>query len=150
MTRDEYAETPRHAHSDLAEVAIRLMGDCGLRVAEVLDVTPGDISRRSDGRSWKVEAVAGKDTSGEYECVKHQETWLPRNLETRINRLVQDAVGKDELVVDSSKHTIQNWVERACDRVAEETGDDEYRRVSTHDLRRCWAHHLFVEEGVSP
>ena len=38
MTRDEYREIPRHAHSGLAEVAIRLMGDCGLRVAEVLDV----------------------------------------------------------------------------------------------------------------
>ena len=29
-------------------------------------------------------------------------------------------------------------------------GDDDYRRVSSNDLRRCWAHHLLVEEGVSP
>ncbi|WP_433634424.1 hypothetical protein [Halomicrococcus sp. NG-SE-24] len=29
-------------------------------------------------------------------------------------------------------------------------GDDDYRRVSTHDLRRCWANHLLVEENVSP
>jgi integrase len=150
MTRDEYAEIPRHAHSDLAEVAIRLMGDCGLRVAEVLDVTPRNISRRSDGRSWKLEVVAGKDTSGEYDQGKHRETWLPRDLEARINRLVQDAVDDDEPVVDRSKRTVQNWVERACDRAADETGDDDYRRVSTHDLRRCWAHHLLVEERVSP
>lgn len=40
MTRDEYAEIPRHAHCDLAEVAIRLMGDCGLHGGEVLDVIP--------------------------------------------------------------------------------------------------------------
>jgi integrase len=33
---------------------------------------------------------------------------------------------------------------------AAETGDDHYRRVSTHDLRRCWANHLLVEESVSP
>ncbi|WP_227132316.1 site-specific integrase [Halorubellus salinus] len=150
MTRDEYAEIPRNAHSDLAEVAIRLMGDCGLRVAEVLDVTPGDISRRSGGRSWKLEVVAGKDTSGEYDQGKHRETWLPRDLEARINRLVQDGVDDSEPVVDRSKRTVQNWVERACKRAAVETGDDDYRRVSTHDLRRCWAHHLLVEEGVSP
>ena len=35
-------------------------------------------------------------------------------------------------------------------RAVKETGDDNYRRVSSHDLRRCWAHHLLVEEGVSP
>ncbi|WP_227134644.1 hypothetical protein [Halorubellus salinus] len=74
MTRGEYAEIPRHAPSDLAEMAIRLMGDCWLRVAEVLDVTASDILRRSDGRSWKVEVVAGKDTSGEYAQGKHRET----------------------------------------------------------------------------
>lgn len=30
------------------------------------------------------------------------------------------------------------------------TGDTDYERVSSHDLRRCWAQHLLVEEGVSP
>ncbi len=35
-------------------------------------------------------------------------------------------------------------------RPAGEVGDDDYRRVSTHDLRRCWANHLLVEEAVSP
>ena len=35
-------------------------------------------------------------------------------------------------------------------RAVKETGDDDYRRVSSHDLRRCWAHHLLVEESVSP
>ena len=35
-------------------------------------------------------------------------------------------------------------------RAVKETGDDDYRHVSSHDLRRCWAHHLLVEEGVSP
>lgn len=32
----------------------------------------------------------------------------------------------------------------------EETGDEDYQRVSSHDLRRCWANHLLVEEGISP
>ena len=31
------------------------MGDCGLRASEVLDVTPGDVSRRRDGRHYKLE-----------------------------------------------------------------------------------------------
>jgi len=153
MTRDEYREIPRQAHSGLAEVAIRLMGDCGLRVAEVLDVRPCDISRRRDGRNYKLEVVCGKDTTGKYDGGKHRETWLPRDLEAHMNRLIQgDTLGvtENDSIVDRTKRTIQNWVSEACDRVAEETGDEDYRRVSTHDLRRCWANHLLVEEGVSP
>jgi len=33
---------------------------------------------------------------------------------------------------------------------ADETGNLDFRRVSSHDLRRAWANHLLVEEGVSP
>jgi integrase len=153
MTRDEYREIPRQAHNGLAEVAIRLMGDSGLRVGEVLDVRPRDVSRRSDGRHYELEVVAGKDTTGDYEGGKHRETWLPRDLEAHINRLAQGdtlGVADDEPLVDRTKRTLQNWVADAAARAAEETGDDDYRRVSTHDLRRCWANHLLVEENVSP
>ena len=38
------------------------------------------------------------------------------------------------------------WVDQAAD----ETGDTDYHRVSSHDLRRCWANHPLVEEGISP
>jgi len=41
-------------------------------------------------------------------------------------------------------------VERAAAAVAEETGYEDYRKVLTHDLRRCWANQLLVGEGVSP
>jgi integrase len=154
MAREEYREIPRQAHNGLAEVAIRLMGDCGLRVAEVLDVRPCDVSRRSDGRHYELEVVSGKDTSGEYDGGKHRETWLPRDLEAHMNRLAQggDVLGvdDDEPLVDRTKRTLQNWVDDAAARAADETGDDDYRRVSTHDLRRCWANHLLVEENVSP
>lgn len=61
----------------------------------------------------------------------------------------QFALGCD-IHIDYSKRTVQNWIEQACERAAEEIDDDDYRRVSTHDLRRCWVHHLLVEEGVSP
>ena len=153
MTRDEYHEIPRQARTRLAEVAIRLMGDCGLRVAEVLDVTLNDVTRRRDGRNYKLEVTGGKDTSGQYDGGKHRETWLPRDLEADINRLVQEPnndIDPSDPLVDRSKRTLQNWVSDAAARAADETGDDHYRRVSTHDLRRCWANHLLVEEGVSP
>jgi integrase len=151
MSRDEYRELPRQAKTTQREIAIRLMGDCGLRVAEVLDVKPRHISRMSDGRHYEVEVVKGKDTTGEYDGGKHRETWLPADVEATINRYVQENnLSDNDRLIDKTKRTVQNWVEDAADDAADETDNDDYRRVSTHDLRRCWANHLLVEENVSP
>lgn len=151
MSRDEYERLPRATDDYAQEIALRLMGDCGLRVAEVLDVCPGHISRMSDGRHYALEVVGGKDTSGSYSGGKHRETWLPVDLERDINRYTQhQEIARDDPLLNRSKRTLQYWVEHAADRVAAETGDEDYRRVTSHDLRRCWANHLLVEEGISP
>jgi len=151
MSRDECRELPRATDTFQQEIALRLMGDCGLRVAEVLDVTPAHISRRADGRHFELEVVSGKDTSGSYSGGKHRETWLPREFEAQINRYRQEKdIADGEPLVDRAKRTVQSWVDRAADRAADSTGDSDYRRVSSHDLRRCWANHLLVEENVSP
>jgi integrase len=119
-------------------------------VAEVLDVTPANIDRMSDGTHHNLEIIAGKDTTGEYSEGKQRETWLPVDLEGLIYRYADDNDIDDDPLIDKSKKTLQNWVDNAAERAAERTGDDDYQRVSSHDLRRCWAHHLLVEEGVSP
>jgi len=117
----------------------------------VLDVEPRHISRMTDGRHYELEVVAGKDTTGEYDQGKHRETWLPVDVEGLINRYIQsEGIADDEPLVDKSKRTVQNWVEKAAADAADELGDDDYRRISSHDLRRCWANHLLVEENVSP
>lgn len=151
MAREEYRELPRYAPSTKASLALRLMGDAGLRVAETLDVTYADVDRTRDGRHYWLEVTGGKDTTGEFEGGKFRETWLPVDLERDLYRFIDDNdVAHDEAIVDNAKRTVQHWVSVAAERAADETGDDDYRRVSSHDLRRCWANHLLVEEGVSP
>ncbi|WP_227378999.1 site-specific integrase [Haladaptatus halobius] len=151
FSREEYRAIPRAADSFEHEIAIRLMGDCDLRVTEILGVTPSDISRMDDGRHYELEITNGKDTTGNYDGGKQRETWLPVEVEATINRYVREAgLEDDNPLIQRSKRTVQYWVENAADRAVEETGNDDYRRVSTHDLRRCWANHLLVEENVSP
>ncbi len=36
------------------------------------------------------------------------------------------------------------------DQAVEETGSDDYRQVSAHNLRRCSTNYLLIEEYVSP
>ncbi|WP_256948909.1 site-specific integrase [Halorubrum ezzemoulense] len=64
------------------------MGDCGLRVGEVLDVEPQHISRMTDGRHYELEVVGRKDTTGGFVDGKQRETWLPVDVEATINRYV--------------------------------------------------------------
>ncbi|WP_223302174.1 hypothetical protein [Haladaptatus sp. R4] len=64
LSREEYRAIPRAADSFEHEIAIRLMGDCGLRVTEVLGVTPSDIARMDDGRHYELEVTNGKDRPG--------------------------------------------------------------------------------------
>ncbi|WP_436924914.1 tyrosine-type recombinase/integrase [Halosimplex amylolyticum] len=151
LSREEYRALPRAAESFEREVAIRLMGDCGLRAHEVLDVKPRHISRMSDGRHYELEVVGGKDTTGEYDQGKHRETWLPIEVESLINRYIQsEGINRGEPLVDITKRTVQNWVEWAAEEAAKEMEDPDFERVSSHDLRRAWANHLLVEENVSP
>jgi len=150
LSRNEYDVLPREVETFEQEVAIRLMGDCGLRVQEVLDVKPKHVSRLGDGTHFELKVVGGKDTTGEYTDGKYRETWLPRDVEATINRYIQQAdVDDDERLVTRAKRTVQYWVKEAAERAAEETGDDEYQRISTHDLRRCWANYLLVEQNIS-
>jgi integrase len=151
MDREEYRELPRAASTHEREVAIRLMGDAGLRASEVLGVRPEHIKRAKDGRHYQLEVVSGKDTTGEYEGGKQRETWLPVDTEAVINRFIRDnKIGHEAPLIDKSVRTLQNWVADAAEQAAEVTGDPDYERVSTHDLRRCWANQLLVEENVSP
>ena len=60
MSREEYHELPRSASSFQREIAIRLMGDCGLRVAETLDVAPEHVTRTKDGHHHQLEVVWGR------------------------------------------------------------------------------------------
>jgi hypothetical protein len=48
---------------------------------------------------------------------------------------------------ESAPRTLLYWDEQAA---ADETSDDDYHRISSHDRRRCWANHLLVEKGISP
>jgi len=132
LSRSEYEVLPREAETFEQEVAIRLMGDCGLRVQEVLDVKPKHVSRMSDGKHFELKVVGGKDTTGEYTGGKYRETWLPRDVEATINRYIQQTgINDEERLVPKSKRTVQYWVEKTAEKAAEETGDDDYRRVST-------------------
>jgi integrase len=126
------------------------MGEVGLRVEEAANVRYADVERTTDGEHYRLRVRDGKDTTGEYEDGKLREAWLPPSLERQMYRFIQERdTDPDGPLFSVTTRTIQNWVTYACEDAAEAIGDDDYRKVSAHDLRRSWAHDLLVEQGVA-
>jgi integrase len=89
---------------------------------------------------------AGKNTKGGEG--KARDTWLPDEVESLIYRYSRDLQNRDS-VVDKSKRTVQRWVTSIAEELSEETGDEDWKHISSHDLRRYWANKLLVEERIN-
>jgi integrase len=56
----------------------------------------------------------------------------------------------DEPLVTLSESGVRNVVKWTAERAAEEAGDEGFRHVSSHDLRRRFAQRLLVDEQLNP
>jgi integrase len=119
-------------------IALRLMLECGLRSDEVPRVESGHIepSEKADFKRLKVY-IAKND---------YRETIIPDDLAEQIKTVA--SFMEDGRVVQNSKRTVRYWVLQAAEELADDSNDnDDWYKVSAHDLRRTWATNL-VQSGV--
>jgi Phage integrase family. len=128
------------------EVAIQLMGRCGLRADEVSYPTRGRLRWSSSGDCWLLE-VRGKDTSGGEG--KTRDAWVPDDVAENIQRFVSERErDTDDPIVSVSTSSVRRWVREAARDLADEGAGDRWELVSSHDLRRSWATYHMVERGI--
>lgn len=128
------------------EVAIQLMGRCGLRADEVNYPGPGDLRWSDDGECWLFE-VRGKNTKGGDHTTR--DAWMPDDVQEDIHKFARERDIQDsEPWVGAATSTVRQWVIDAAERVREESGDGRWQYVSSHDLRRSWATYQLVERQV--
>jgi integrase len=140
------------------EIAGMLMLRCGLRSEETTTVTPGDVERAKDGESWFLE-VEGKNTKGGEKTTR--KAWLPDDVEKALFNFQREReISDDEPYLPYTPRTVQNWITNNHGTDGEGTGavdvlaqdpdeDDDWEHVTSHDLRRHWAHLHLVEKKVS-
>ena len=128
------------------ELAVQLMGRCGLRADEVTYPTRDRLRWSSAGECWLVE-VRGKDTSGG--DGKTRDAWVPEDVAENIQRFVSER-GRDGAapIVSVSTSSVRRWVREAAGELVEDGAGERWSSVSSHDLRRSWATYHMVEEGV--
>jgi integrase len=127
------------------EIAIQLMGRCGFRVSEVPYPSDSKLRWSEEGECWFVE-VLGKDTQGGR---KLRDAWLPERVADDVHKYSRERdLSDSEAWVSASVPSIRRWVYEAAEAVQNETGNERWEYVSSHDLRRSWASHHLLEHDV--
>jgi integrase len=128
------------------EIAMQLMGRCGLRASEVNYPSDDGLRWSDDGEVWLFE-VRGKNTKGGGK--KTRDAWMPEAVAEDVHKYGRErALAGSEAWVDVSTPSIRRWVKEAAQVVAEQTGEARWSEVSSHDLRRSWATYHLVERQV--
>ena len=142
LSPDEVEQLLDAADGTQQRVAFGLGAKCGLRSFEVLDVSPQDVVETEAGDMLRVWHGKGD---------KFRETPMPSDLATTIRTVgdVRDAPVDEPIIDTDHTRTLRRWIESARDELLEETGDEGWRFLSTHDLRRTWATAL-ADREVDP
>jgi integrase len=149
MTDTELEELRRHAATHRDDLIIQLGGYVGLRAFEIPQIEPRHVRRTEDGEHYRLRVSEGKDTSGN--GGKPRNAYLPQDVESDIHRYANaEDIDPHQPLVELSERGVRDVVKRTVERAAEATGDDDYRYVSSHDLRRRFAQRLLVEKQVNP
>lgn len=76
---------------------------------------------------------------------------MPAAVERDLYQYSRDEELEDShLFVDLTQGGVRAVVRRTAEAAADRTGDDDFRDVSSHDLRRRFAQRLLVDEGMNP
>lgn len=147
LTPDEFNRLNRTAGSYRDSLILRLGGEVGLRSFEIPQIRPEHI-RHVDGHA-RLRVPRGKDTEGS--GGKPRDAYLPESVESELLRFANvEGIDRDEEIVDLTPRTVQRRVTKTAERVAEEIDDPDWRKVSSHDLRRHYAQTLLVRKRMNP
>lgn len=128
------------------EVAIQLMGRCGLRASEVPSPSDADLRYSSEGEIW-LFAVRGKNTKGGGKQTR--DAWMPTAVADDLHKYSRErGLDPDDPWVPVSTDSVRRWVKEAAQTIATEQEAPRWEAVSSHDLRRSWATYHLVERQV--
>ena len=148
LTDSEIEDLRRAAGSYRDDVIIQLGAFVGLRAFEIPQIQPRHI-KTTDSGQYRLRVPSGKDTTGG--GGKPRDAFLPPDVERDLQQFqnVQN-VAPREPFVELKQRGVRAAVKRTADAAADATGDDDFRRVSSHDLRRRYAQRLLVDHNMNP
>ncbi|XGI83040.1 tyrosine-type recombinase/integrase [Halorutilales archaeon Cl-col2-1] len=160
LTESEIETLELQADKLRDRLIIQLGAYSGMRIGEVVSLQVSDLGQETvNGELRYFAKVEGKktdqDAEGETEK-KIREAWITRDtwkdLQTHIN---QENLNGDDYVMNSRygdglhKDSARKIVKRIAEKAYNQTDKEKFLNVSSHDLRRFFAHYLAEEQGIN-
>jgi len=147
MTDDELEDLRRAAASRRDDIIIQLGAYVGLRAFEIPQIQPRHI--KQEGDQYRLRVPEGKDTAnGEG---KPRDAFLPSSVERDLRQFqTSENIAPRDPIVELTERGVRAAVKRTAEATADQTGDEDFRQVSSHDLRRRFAQRLLVEKELNP
>jgi len=148
LTDSEIEDLRRATNSQRDDLIIQLGAYAGLRAFEIPQARPVDV-KQTESSLYRLRVQSGKDTSGN--GGKPRDAYLPDRVERDLQRFQNEHnIAPKEPYIDLTQPGVRAVVRRTAERAAEATGEPDFEKVSTHDLRRRFAQRLLVDEQVNP
>ena len=148
LTDSEIEDLRRATTGYRDDIIIQLGAFVGLRSFEIPQIQPRHIKTTESGQ-YRLRVPEGKDTTGS--GGKPRDAYLPDEVERSLQQFANaENIAPREPFVDLSGRGVRAAVKRTAKAAAAETGDDDFRHVSSHDLRRRFAQRLLVDENMNP
>ena len=148
LTDSEVEDLRRATNSQRDDLIIQLGAFVGLRAFEIPQVRPADVKETESGQ-YRLRVEEGKDTSGN--GGKTRDAYLPDSVERDLQRYQNEHnIAPQDPFIDLEQPGIRAVVRRTADRAADQTDEADFRKVSTHDLRRRFAQRLLVDRQMNP
>lgn len=139
------------------KTVVLLGGRVGLRAQEIAAVKPTGLREEAGAYRVRVPQSAGKDTTGG--GGKTRDAYVPEDVERELLKAQYEFNrDEDETYVGVEKSRVRQIVREAAREVANaiEAGSvypgqlEDWRKVSSHDLRRFYAQTLLVRQSMNP
>lgn len=148
MTDQEIEDLRRATAGYRDDIIIQLGAYVGLRAFEIPQIEPQHIKQTQNG-SYRLRIPEGKDTSGN--GGNPRDAFLPASVERDLQQFQNaENIPPREPFVDLTERGLRAAVKRTAEAAAEATDDDDFRHVSSHDLRRRFAQRLLVDKEMNP
>lgn len=148
LTDSEIEELRRSTSSYRDDVIIQLGAFVGLRAFEMPQVAPQHVKSTESGQ-YRLRVPRGKDTTGS--GGKPRDAYLPARVERNLQQFQNaENIAPRDPFVDLTERGVRAAVKRTAEHAAEQTGDDDFQHVSSHDLRRRFAQRLLVDQEMNP
>jgi len=148
LTDGEIEDLRRAANSARDDLVIQLGAFVGLRAFEIPQIRPADVHETDSGQ-YRLRVRSGKDTNGG--GGKPRDAYLSDSVERDLQRYQNEHnIAPKESYIDLSQPGVRAVVRRTAGRAADATGDGDFEKVSTHDLRRRFAQRLLVDQQMNP